>query len=366
MKYTKNQHVLSQWILRNFRSDDTANMPKSKKRVWCHTIYFSSKENDIKEIPLPISSVAVKKDCFMLFDKDTDAKFDIEDELSEYEKETSDLFNELIHDHKFYKLTNSYSRGNQLGTILNFMIIQMLLNLHNPQNKIENKEDFFAEYMRWTYDNIVDKITNHPKELSYLFDLPVYKKLLRVANSKSNNYEKSKAIFILLLLIESRGLPIIGGGMLSILKNVIFKGIRISGIYHTGHEFDSTELRPVFTIGPNVFSVYEDQQVIYLPLSHNFAIRFLVSENKYDIHHLDIFSPDPSKLKCRSSKNLRVFKVSFDYIDNVAQWIIMGNQGHSKTIYTPYELRDTDAYLELQDKNGELFYKPEKPEFVII
>jgi hypothetical protein len=24
MDYTKNQHVLSQWVLRNFRSDDTA------------------------------------------------------------------------------------------------------------------------------------------------------------------------------------------------------------------------------------------------------------------------------------------------------------------------------------------------------
>jgi hypothetical protein len=33
MKYTKNQHMLSQWFLRNFRSDDTANSPKDKQRV---------------------------------------------------------------------------------------------------------------------------------------------------------------------------------------------------------------------------------------------------------------------------------------------------------------------------------------------
>ncbi|OCP83127.1 hypothetical protein AKH07_22920 [Vibrio parahaemolyticus] len=33
MKYTKNQHMLSQWFLRNFRSDDTANAPKDKQRV---------------------------------------------------------------------------------------------------------------------------------------------------------------------------------------------------------------------------------------------------------------------------------------------------------------------------------------------
>ncbi|EGR3966544.1 hypothetical protein DDN11_12970 [Vibrio cholerae] len=37
MKYTKNQHMLSQWFLRNFRSDDTANAPKDKQRVWCHS-----------------------------------------------------------------------------------------------------------------------------------------------------------------------------------------------------------------------------------------------------------------------------------------------------------------------------------------
>ena len=34
MGYTRNQHMLSQWFLRNFRSDDTAQSPKEKQRVW--------------------------------------------------------------------------------------------------------------------------------------------------------------------------------------------------------------------------------------------------------------------------------------------------------------------------------------------
>lgn len=42
MDYTKNQHVLSQWVLRNFRSDDTALYAKEKQRVWCHTVYMGS------------------------------------------------------------------------------------------------------------------------------------------------------------------------------------------------------------------------------------------------------------------------------------------------------------------------------------
>ena len=38
MGYTRNQHMLSQWFLRNFRSDDTAQSPKEKQRVWAHVV----------------------------------------------------------------------------------------------------------------------------------------------------------------------------------------------------------------------------------------------------------------------------------------------------------------------------------------
>lgn len=42
MSYTRNQHMLSQWVLRNFRSDDTALDPKIKQRVWAHVVFKSS------------------------------------------------------------------------------------------------------------------------------------------------------------------------------------------------------------------------------------------------------------------------------------------------------------------------------------
>jgi len=51
MDYTKNQHVLSQWVLRNFRSDDTALLPKSRQRVWAHVVVPTKEgKNDIKSL----------------------------------------------------------------------------------------------------------------------------------------------------------------------------------------------------------------------------------------------------------------------------------------------------------------------------
>ncbi|EFO1917798.1 hypothetical protein DS822_24810 [Escherichia coli] len=47
MDYTKNQHVLSQWVLRNFRSDDTALYAKEKQRVWCHTVYMTPEKENV-------------------------------------------------------------------------------------------------------------------------------------------------------------------------------------------------------------------------------------------------------------------------------------------------------------------------------
>ncbi|MDP0833091.1 hypothetical protein Q8F89_28105, partial [Klebsiella pneumoniae] len=97
MDYTKNQHVLSQWVLRNFRSDDTALSAKEKQRVWCHTVYMTpDKENVLHTQPLPISSVAVSKNCFRLIDAETGLPFDIEDELGVYELLTAGVVNDII------------------------------------------------------------------------------------------------------------------------------------------------------------------------------------------------------------------------------------------------------------------------------
>ena len=369
MKYTKNQHVLSQWVLRNFRSDDTANKPKDKQRVWCHTVYHSEKrENDIKEIPLPISSIALCKDCFMLVDVETGKKFDIENELSEYENRTSVLFNKLIHEHSFELLLDVNRKNSSLEVILNFIMIQMVLNLHNPQNKMDDKEEFFDSLIKEVVENIdgiTQQINNPPEEFLEFFELPIYKKIVRVANSSSDSNAKCKALFTLFMLVESLGLPSLVN-FLSTVRNKMFKGIYITGIYHTGHDFDSTELRPVFTIGPNVFSHFEQYNTIYLPLAHNLAISFSVGQHRYFNDSVNVFSPNPEKLRCKSSQIIKIFCASFDFIDNITSLITMGNQGHSKTIYTPYELKDIEAYLKLQNENMELFYSPDEPEFVVV
>lgn len=134
---------MPQWVLRNFRSDDTANLDKGKQRVWCHTIYLDEyKENIIKEQPLPIASVGLSKSCFSLFDGETGELFDIEQELSCYELRTSGIFNKLIRDHDFSSLLNVNTPGCSIETIVNFMTIQMIINLHNPQHKYDGKELF--------------------------------------------------------------------------------------------------------------------------------------------------------------------------------------------------------------------------------
>lgn len=368
MNYTKNQHMLSQWVLRNFRSDDTANHSKDKQRVWCHTIYHSEEKNEIKEIPLPISSVAISKDCFKLICSTTGKPFDIENELSHYERETSILFNELVHEHKFEKLLNLDGKPNALEIILNFMIIQMILGLNNPQNKMEGKDDIFPpiiEDMAVKFDGIKESILNPPNHIKKFFDEPSFKKMVRVVNSSSDIYDRCRALFILSMLAESKYLPSLFG-YLDRLRNKMFEKFYITGIYHTGYDFDSTELRPVFTICPSVFVINTSNNLNFLPLAHNLAISFSVGKHDYYNSSVDVFSVSPEKMKTKTSSQLNIFKVSHDYMDNISTWINMGNIGHTNTMYTPYELKDVEDYLKHQENNKEYHYQPSQPELVLI
>ena len=369
MKYTKNQHVLSQWVLRNFRSDDTANHPKEKQRVWCHTIHTSSElENDIKEIPLPISSVAINKNCFMLIDGDTGNKFDIESELSDYERSTSILFNELIHKHKFHKLLDVSRKGNALEGILNFMVIQMVLGFYNPQNKMEGKDEVLEHIindMVENYQNIEKLITEPPKHVKPYYNQQVFIKILRVVKSTSEVYDKCKALFVLSMLAESKNLPSLFG-YLSSVRNEMFKNIYITGIYHTGYDFDSVELRPVFTISPNIFAINPNNNFNLLPLAHNLALSFSIGQSQYYNSHIEVYSVEPSKLKCRSSKRLHIYKVSHDFLDNITGWITAIGVTNTSMLYTPYELKDIEGYLKVQKENEHYHYTPKVPQLVIV
>lgn len=136
--------MLSQWFLCNFRSDDTALNPKGRQRIWCHVVVPGAEgQNDIKDTPLPVSSVAICKDCFRLTDGETGECFDIEHELSEYENKMVVLVRDLVRHHNFARLPNCDSHDFPAEVLAGFGIFQLILNLNNPQSRFSGKEVLF-------------------------------------------------------------------------------------------------------------------------------------------------------------------------------------------------------------------------------
>ena len=300
----------------------------------------------------------------MLIDGVSGEKFDIEAELSEYELRTSSLFNKLIHENKFELLVDVKNNTcAALDTILNFMVIQMILNAHNPQNKSQDKDIFFDSLIESVLENLTElmgAVDNPPDGIKYVNDTDIYKKIKRVFRSLSDDIEKAKALLVLFLLAESSGLPI-PLGMLSNIKNILFQGLHISGIYHTGYEFDSTELRPVFSIGPNIFSYWMSHENIYLPIAHNYAISFSVGGCALYNKSINVYSASPAHLKCKSSAQLKVHQVSHGYIDSVTSIVSTGSIALSNTIYSPFELKDVNNYLALQRGDYDKYHSPDDP-----
>lgn len=187
MAFTKNQHMLSQWVLRNFRSDDTALSPKDKQRVWCHTVYPSrTGDNVLYEQPLPISSVAVAKNLFRLIDAKTGEAFDIEEELGAYERLTAAVVNDIIHEHNFSRLRLAKPGDFPFETLTSFAVMQLLLNLHNPQNKNPYKQDLLDRFHRDIerhFEEYIKSIQSLPGTQPALMNDSFYQKLLRVANA---------------------------------------------------------------------------------------------------------------------------------------------------------------------------------------
>lgn len=365
MSHIKNQHVISRWILRNFRSDDTATLERDKKRVWTHTVYYDQeKGNVLKDLPLPIASVGMKRNCFTLTDGKTGCKFDIENELSIYEKKTSEFINSIVQEHNFEQLLKVGGHDYPLEMLLNFIVIQFVLGLHNPQNKNESKgevlENYISSLMR-DFENIKVKLRSPPPEFIALMHGDIYKKINRAVNSSSPKKDICKTLLILFMVAECEGLPTLMN-FLPTIRNNLFKGIYIEGIYHTGYAFDAIGPRPVFTIGPNIMCFDSKKGVLDLPLSHNLAIHFSIGKHKYYNSSLSVFSADPGKLNCKKSKKIDVYKVSHDYIDNITSIVNMYNIAHSNTIYTPHCLTDVEDYLALQDINKSFYYSPERPE----
>lgn len=366
MTYTRNQHMLSQWVLRNFRSDDTALHPKSKQRVWAHVVVPAAEgQNDIKDIPLPISSVAVCKDCFRLTDGATGELFDIEHELSVYENSISVLVRELVQEHQFARLGNCDAEDFPVEELAGFAILQMILNLNNPQSRFPHKESMFESLIKPVVDNInehVSSILSLTTTYPSLTEQLIYQKLIRVAASSSCTDDKARAIFILysILALQKKQTPL---GTASYLRDEIFSGIYAIDVFHTGHDLNSTEPRPVFTVSANVFCVLPDEKIIYLPLSHNISLRFNQVSGKgfYQNPTIRVFSPVPSSLKCSEHERLEMYQCSYDFIDQVMSTIDSFNNGFSNIIYSSWQLCDVENYLRLQDEQPDTYYLPERP-----
>jgi hypothetical protein len=57
-----------------------------------------------------------------------------------------------------------------------------------------------------------------------------------------------------------------------------------------------------------------------------------------------------------------VHQVSHDYIDGITSIVTMGSVASANTIYTPFELKDVEGYLALQEKNHDKYYSPSEPQ----
>ncbi|EOC0866023.1 DUF4238 domain-containing protein [Cronobacter muytjensii] len=366
MGYTRNQHMLSQWFLRNFRSDDTVQSPKEKQRVWAHVVVPTAEgENDIKDIPLPISSVAVCKDCFRLTDGDTGEIFDIEHELSDYEQDMALLVRDLVQNHNFPRLANCDSDDFPVEKLASFAIFQMLLNLNNPQSRFPGKNELFQSFINPIKNNlqhIISETISLPEVIPEVAALSIYQKLIRIARSSSGDDEKAKAMFVLFSLLALQG-KITMIDVMAKVRGEVFSGIHRVDIFHTGHHFDSTEPRPVFTVSPNVFCKIIEESVLYLPLAHNLALKFY----QYPRHgfftplEINVFSPNPQKLLTKDMSRINIYKCSYDYIDQIMSTIDMYNVGFSNIIYSSWQLSDVENYLKLQDEHHDIYYLPEHP-----
>lgn len=366
MGYTRNQHMLSQWFLRNFRSDDTAQSPKEKQRVWAHVVVPAAEsKNDIKDIPLPISSVAVCKDCFRLTDGDTGEVFDIEHELSDYEQDMALLVRDLVQNHNFPRLANCDTDDFPVEKLASFAIFQMLLNLNNPQSRFPGKNELFQTFINPVKNNIqhiISETISLPEVMPELATLSIYQKLIRIARSSSGDDEKAKAMFILFPLLALQGKITMIDAMAR-LRGEVFSGIHRVDIFHTGHHFDSTKPRPVFTVSPNVFCKMTEERVLYLPLAHNLALEFY-QYPEYGFFtplEINVFSPAPQKLLTKDMSRINIYKCSYDYIDQVMSTIDMYNVGFSNIIYSSWQLSDVENYLRLQNEHHDTYYLPEHP-----
>lgn len=89
-----------------------------------------------------VSSVAVTKNCFRLIDAETEHPFDIEDELGVCERLIPRNMHSIIHEHNFSRIRHTQPADCPVEKLACFAVIQIMLNLHNPQSPY--KQEMFG------------------------------------------------------------------------------------------------------------------------------------------------------------------------------------------------------------------------------
>lgn len=123
-----------------------------------YRVHDARKENVLHTQPLPISSVAVSKNCFRLIDAETGQPFDIEDELGVYERLLAGIVNDIIHEHNFSRLRHTHPDDFPVEKLTSFAVMQLMLNLHNPQNKNPYKQEMLEQFHADIQDHLSEYI----------------------------------------------------------------------------------------------------------------------------------------------------------------------------------------------------------------
>lgn len=191
--------------------------------------------------------------------------------------------------------------------------------------------------------------------------LSIYQKLIRIARSSSGDDEKAKAMFVLFSLLALQG-KITMIDTMAWLRGEVFPEYIVWIYFIPGTTF-TVQNHVRYLQYHLMYLQMTEERVLYLPLAHNLALKFY----QYPEHgfftplEINVFSPDPQKLLTKDMSRIKVYKCSYDYIDQVMSTIDMYNVGFSNIIYSSWQLSDVENYLRLQNEHHDTYYLPEHP-----
>jgi hypothetical protein len=141
-----------------------------------------------------------------------------------YERLTAGVVNDIIHEHNFSRLRHTLPEDFPVEKLASFAVMQLMLNLHNPQNKNPYKHELLEQFHADIQDHLSEyiySINQLPQTNPELMEDHFYRKILRVANSVSSEEDKSRALFVLFGLLSILNKPTLYD-KINKLRNKIF------------------------------------------------------------------------------------------------------------------------------------------------